>query len=94
MLACRKICFTFGSVPIYPWLGNISSVQDILYIKRRLLESLSGECVGKKQDSKQLGTCVMQCQKKVVIDLSDACVMCRCDRMGEKGGSESCFRMR
>ncbi|WPT14317.1 TBCC domain-containing protein 1 [Picochlorum sp. SENEW3] len=53
MLACRKICFTFGSVPIYPWLGNISSIQDLLYIKRRLLESPSGECVGKKQDSKQ-----------------------------------------
>eukprot|EP00889_Picochlorum_renovo_P008709 jgi/Picre1/35739/NNA_003199.t1 len=39
--------------PIYPWLGNISSIQDLLYIKRRLLESPSGECVGKKQDSKQ-----------------------------------------
>ena len=32
--------------------------------------------------------------RDLFIDLSDACVMCRCDSMGEKGGFKSCFRLR
>lgn len=41
---CRKILLHFATVPIYPWLrDDVSSIKDILGIKRRLMESLSKE---------------------------------------------------
>lgn len=41
-LSCRGEVLEFGQVPICPWLSHISTVEDLLEVKRRFLKIVEG----------------------------------------------------